>query len=91
MRPEHYQLDLPDKEVSMDIKVLNKLYKTVGEFVGQELVNVAFLKKTVKNQDILVAELTFKDKADVKRTAVFVLDQKLTEGNYKEIAEGLTQ
>ena len=73
----------------MELKILNKLYKTVGEFVGQELVNVAFLKKTVIDQDILVAELTFKDKADVQRIAVFVLDQDLTEGNYKEIAEKL--
>lgn len=73
----------------MDVKILNKLYEIVSEFVGQELVNVAFLKKTIKGQDILVAELTFKDQVEVQRTAVFVLDQKLTEGDYKDIAEKL--
>jgi len=75
----------------MKIKVLNKLYKIVGEFVGQELVNVAFLKKTVNGKDMLVAELTFNDQADVKRIMVLVLDQELTEGDHKEIAEKLIQ
>jgi len=74
----------------MEVKVLNKLYKIVGEFVGQELVNVAFLKKTIVGRDILVAELTFKDQVDVQRTAVFVLDQDLTQGDYEKIAELLT-
>ena len=73
----------------MDVKVLSKLYSIVSEFVGQELVNVAFLKKSVKDRKILVAELTFKDQADVQRTAIFVLDQDLTQGDYKEIAEKL--
>lgn len=75
----------------MKIKVLEKLYKITSEFLGQELVNIAFLKKNIKGQDILATELTFKDEVGVQKVMVFALDQKLTEGDYKEIVEKLCQ
>lgn len=75
----------------MKIKVLEKLYKITSEFLGQKLVNIAFLEKNIKGQDILVAELTFKDEVDVQRIMVFALDQELTEGDYKEIVERLVK
>ncbi len=74
----------------MNTKVLDRLYNIAKTFIGQELVNVAVIKKSV-TKDIMVAELTFKDKADVRRIAVLVLDQDLTQGDYKEIAEELTR
>jgi len=73
----------------MNIKILSKLYKIVGGFVGQELVDVAFLKKNIKGKDILIVELVFKDQGGIRRTAVFVLDKELTGGDYEEIAEKL--
>jgi len=75
----------------MDIRVLNKLHKIANQFVDHKLTDIAFLKKKIKGRDILVAELTFKDEADVQRTAVFALDKELTEGDYEEIVERLTR
>lgn len=75
----------------MEVKVLNKLYQIVSEFQGQTLENVAFLKKTVHGKEVLTAELTFKDQADVSRIMVFALDQELTEGDHVEIVEKLLQ
>jgi hypothetical protein len=75
----------------MEVKVLDKLYKIVSEFQGQTLENVAFLKKTVHGKEILTAELTFKDQADVSRIMVFALDQELTEGDHVEMVEKLLQ
>jgi len=71
----------------MQIKVAEKLHNIASQFIGQKLQNVAFLKKTIKEKDILVAELTFVDEVGTKRIAVLALDKDLTEGDYKEIVE----